>query len=103
MVGKVYAEGVHIGDLGPHPTMDIDWPRYYFSFTPTPAYERYRDKLDVSGRRPDRAMLAYAEGLDLRVDDLRLKFLFLDESRGLAVIREGMIRRSPEETDESDG
>ena len=100
MPSKLFAEGVLIGFLSPHKELDIDWPRYYFEFEPTKDYERYRDILDLRGNAcASRKQMKQAAKLDLRMESpdgelLKLEFIFLDENKRLAVIREGLVRRS---------
>jgi hypothetical protein len=75
---------------------DIDWPRMYYDFEPSPEFEAFREVLDLRGsNHASQEAMEAGETLDLRVINeegacVRLKFIFLDGNK--AVIRQGLVR-----------
>ena len=86
--------------LGTLTYKDMDWPRTYYSFEPTPEYDAFREILDLRGSPTASAQnMAAAEKLDLRVITengrcLRLLFIFISGDE--AIIRQGLIRQEPD-------
>jgi hypothetical protein len=94
--------GLYSGEtrLGTLTFSEIDWPRYYFRFQPSPAYAAFRDAMEIHGQRVvPKGYMERVDKLDLRVVDKdgrseKYRCVFIDGDR--AIIREGHVRREPD-------
>ena len=97
MALKLYAKDVLIGMLTPLQGDGIDWPRVYYRFESTAEYSRFRNALDMKGRRrASRSQMTACESMELRtVDDdgreTRWRFVFVDEKEQRATLRAGFM------------
>ncbi len=104
---KLYSGDIEIGTLTAH---DIDWPRTFFHFAPTPAYESVRSVFERTVPTPNSGyddlddFEEFEEqclSLDLRlVDELSHTTTYLDlifiVGGTEAVVRHGFLRRIDE-------
>ena len=94
MQSKLFANDCLIGRLT---RTDDDWPRVFYQFEPTSAYDSFRSSLDKGAKGNSfEKRLAAAEKIDLRQEwpngfVRRLKFIALDEEERWAMIRAGHI------------
>jgi hypothetical protein len=93
--------GLYSGEtrLGTLTISKVDWPRLFFKFQPTPAYEAFRDAMEIHGQgRVSKEYMELADKLDLRVVDddgsvEKYRCVFIDGDR--AIMRRGHVRQEP--------